>query len=192
MPFTAQLSSSVFQQHIWSSKSHERFKKYIPDIQIKDLDSVDLSVQFTCSVMSDSLWHQELQHTRCPCPKPTPGVYTNSCPLSWWCHPTISASESPSLPALKSFPASGSFQMSRFFASGDQIIGISASTSDLPMNTQDWSPLDGLVGFPCSPRISQESSPTAQFKSINSSGLSFLYSPTLMSIDDYWKNHGLD
>ena len=105
MTFTAQLSSSVFQQHIWSSKSHERFKKYIPDIQTKDLDSVDLSVQSTCSLMSDSLWPHELQHTRCPCPKPTPGVYTNSCPSSRWCHPTISASDIPFSSCPQIFPS---------------------------------------------------------------------------------------
>ena len=79
---------------------------------------------------------------------------------------------------LQSFPGSGSFQMSELFAWGGQSIGVSASASVLPMNTQDWSPLDGLVGSPCSPRDSQESSPTPQFKSINSSVLSFLYSPT--------------
>ena len=101
------------------------------------------------------------------------------------CHPLIL------LPSI--FPASGSFPMSQFFTSGGQSIGVSASTSVLPMNTQDWSPLgNGLVGFPSSPRDSQESSPTAQFKSINSLALSFLYSPTLTSIHDYWKNHSLN
>ena len=90
------------------------------------------------------------------------------------------------------FPTSGSFQMSQLFTSSGQRFGVSASTSVLPMNTQDWSPLDGLVGSPCSPKDSQESSPTPQFKSINSSALSFLYSPTITSIHDYWKNHNLD
>ena len=92
---------------------------------------------------------------------------------------------------LQSSPASGSFQMSQFFISGGQRIGVSASASVLPMNTQDWSPLDGLVRSPCSPRDSQESSPTPQFKSINSSVLSFLYSQTLTSIHDHWKNIAL-
>ena len=87
---------------------------------------------------------------------------------------------------LPSFPASGSFVMSQFFASGGQSIGVSASASVLPMNTQDWFV---LVGSLCSPRDSQESSPTPQFKSINSSALSFLYTPTLTSIHDHWKNH---
>ena len=112
--------------------------------------------------------------------------------LNRWCRPTISSSIILFSSCLQSFSASLSFPMSQFFAQGGQNIGVSVSTSVLPMNTQDWSPLDGLVGFPCSPRISQESSPTAQFKSINSSGLSFLYSPTRTSIHDHWKNHSLD
>ena len=126
-----------------------------------------------------------LQHARPPCPKPTPGVYSNSCPLSLWCHPTISSSVVPFSSCLQSFPASGSFPMSQFFESGGQSIGVSASTSVLPMNTQDWSPLGWTGWISCSPRDSQESSPTQQFKSINSSALSFLYSPTLTSIHDY-------
>ena len=113
-------------------------------------------------------------------------------PLSLWCHPTISSSVVPFSSCPQSFPASGPFQMNQFFASGGQSIGVSASTSLLPMNTQDWSTLDGLVGSPCSPRDSQESSPTQQFKSIDSSAFSFLHSRTLTSIHDYWKNHSLD
>ena len=101
-----------------------------------------LSVQFSCSVISNSLWPQSLQHARPPCPSTTPGVYPNSCPLSRWCHPTISSSVIPFSSHLQSFPASGSFQMSQLFASGGQSIGVSASTSVLPMNTQDWSPLE--------------------------------------------------
>ena len=149
------------------------------------------SVQFSCSVVSDSLWPHELQHAKPPCPSPTPRIHPNPCPLSWWCHPTISSSVDPFSSCPQSFLASGSFQMSQFFASRGQSIGVSASTSILPMNTQDWSPL-GLVGSPCSPRDSQESSPTPQFKSINSLALSFLYSLTLTSIHDHWKNHSLD
>ena len=91
----------------------------------------------------------------------------------------------------QSFPASGSFPMSQLFASGDRSIGVSASTSVLPMLRTDLL-YDGLVGSPCSPRDSQESSPTPQFKSINSSALSFLYSPTLTPIQDHWRNHSLD
>ena len=142
--------------------------------------------------MSDSLRPHGLQHTRPPCPSPTAGVYPNSCPFSWWCHPTISSSAILFSSCPESFPASGSFQMSQLFASGGQSTGVSASTSVLPMKTQDWSPLDGLTGSSCSPRCSQESPPTPQFKSTNSSVLSFLHGPTLTSIHDHWKNHSFD
>jgi len=104
------------------------------------------SVQFSRSVVSSCLWPHELQHARPPSPPPTPGVYPNSRPLSWWCHPTISSSVVPFSSCPQSFPASGSFQMSQLFASGGQSIGVSASTSLLPMNTQDWSPL-GWTGW---------------------------------------------
>ena len=166
--------------------------------------------------VSDSLRPHGLQHTRPPCPSPTLRAYSNSCPSSRWCHSTISSSVVPFSSCLQSFPTLGSFQMSQFFASGGQNIGVSASVSVLPMNIQDW-----LVGSPCSPRDSQESSPTPQFTSINCLALSFLwwigrpgvlwfmgsqrvrhdwatelnsflYSPTLTSIHDYWKNHSFD
>ena len=137
--------------------------------------------------MSNSLRLHELQHARPPCPSPTPGVHPNACPSSRWCHPAISSSVIP-FSCPQSFPASESFQMSQLFASGGQSIGVSVSTSVLPMNTQDWSPLGWTGWSPCSPGDSQESSPTLQFKSINSSVLSFLYGPTLTSICDYWKN----
>ena len=104
------------------------------------------SVQFSRSVISDSLWPHELQHARPPCPSRTPGVYPNSCPSCWWCHPTISSSVVPFSSCPQSFLASGSFQMSQLFTSGGQSIGVSASTSVLPMNTQDWSPL-GWTGW---------------------------------------------
>ena len=102
--------------------------------------------QFSRSVMSESLWPHEPQHTRPPCPSPTAGIYPNPCPLSWWCHPTISSSVFPFSSCPQSFPASGSFQMSQLFASGGQIIGVSASASVLSTNTQDWSPL-GWMGW---------------------------------------------
>ena len=102
--------------------------------------------QFSCSVVSDSLWPHELQHARPPCPSPTPRVHPNPCPLSWWCHPTISSSVVPFSSCPQSSPASGYFQMSQFFASGGQSIGGSASTSVLQMNTQDWYPL-GCTGW---------------------------------------------
>ena len=142
--------------------------------------------------MSDSLRPHGLQQARPPYPSPTPGIYSNSCPLSPWCHPTISSSVIPFSSCLQSFPASGSFPMSQFFTSGGQRIGASASASVLPMNIQDWFPLgwNGLIS--CSPRDSQESSPIPQFKRISSSALSFLYGPTLTSIHDYWKNHSFD
>ena len=96
------------------------------------------SVQFSCSVASDSLWPHELQHARLPSPSPTPGACSNSCPLSWWCHPTISSSVIiPFSSCLQSFPASGSFPMSQFFPSRGQSIGVSASASVLPMSIQD-------------------------------------------------------
>ena len=136
--------------------------------------------------MSDSLRPHELQHARPPCPPPTPGVHPNPCPSSQWCHPAISSPVILFFSFPQCFPASGFVPMSQLFASAGQSIGVSASTAVLPTNTQDWSPLDGLVGFPCSPRDSQESSPTPQFKSIDSSALSFLYSPTLTSIHDHW------
>ena len=99
------------------------------------------SVQFSRSVVSNSLKPHELQHARPPCPSPTPRVHPNSCPLSRWCHPKISSSVIPFSSCPQSFPASGSFQMSQLFTSGGQSIAVSASTSVLPMNTQDWSPL---------------------------------------------------
>ena len=99
------------------------------------------SVQFSCSVVSDSLWPHGLQHARPPCWSPTPGACANSCPLSRWCHPKVSSSVVPFSSGLQSFPASGSFPMSQFFASGGQSIGASASASVLPMNIQDWFPL---------------------------------------------------
>ena len=98
-----------------------------------------LYYQFSHSVVSDSLWPQRLQKTRLPCPSPTPGVYSNSCPLSWWCHPTIASSVIPFSSCLQPFPASGSFPMSWLFSSGGQSIGASASV--LPMNIQGWFPL---------------------------------------------------
>ena len=107
---------------------------------------IESSVQFSLSVMSDSLQPHGLQHARPPCQSPTPGVYSNSCPLSLRCHPTISSSVVPFCSCLQSFPTSGSFQMSQLFTSGGQSIGVLASASVLPMNTQDWSPL-GWTGW---------------------------------------------
>ena len=154
------------------------------------LDQV--SVQFSRSFVSNCLWPHELQHARTPCPSPIPRIYSNSCPLSRWCHPTISSSVVSSSTCLQSFPASMSFQISQLFASSSQNIRVSASTSVLPMNTQDWSPLEWTGWVSISPRDSQESSPTPQFKSIDSLALNFVYSPTLTSIHAYWESHRLN
>ena len=140
----------------------------------------DKSVQFSCSVMSNSLWPHGWQHAWLPCPSPTPKA--NSCPSTRWYHPTISSSVVPFSSCLQSFPASGSFPMSQFFTSDGQNIGVSTLVSVLPMNIQDWFPL----GLTCwislqSKRVSRVFS-TPQFKSINSSAFSFLYSPTLTSV----------
>ena len=149
------------------------------------------SVQFSCSVMSDSLQPYGLQHSRLPCPS-SPGACSNSRPLSRWCHPTFLSSVAHFSSCLQSFPASGSFPVSQFFTSHGQSIGASASASVLPMNNQDWFLYEGLVGSPCCPRDSRESSSTPQYKSISSSALSFLYGLTLISIHDYWRNHSFD
>ena len=110
------------------------------------LSSRRASVQFSRSVMSYSLQPHGLQQARPPCPSPTPRVYSNSCPLSRWCHPTISSSVVPFSSSPQSFPASGAFPVSQFFTSGGQNIGASTSISVLPKNTQDWSPL-GWTGW---------------------------------------------
>ena len=104
------------------------------------------SVQFSLSVVSVSLQPHGLQHARPPCPSPTPGVYPNTCPSSWWCHPAISSSAVPFSSCLQSFPVTGSFPISQRFTSGGQSIGVSASTSVLPMSIQDWLPL-GWTGW---------------------------------------------
>ena len=136
--------------------------------------------------MSDSLGPRGLQHARLPCPPLSPRVCSNPSPLNQWCHPTNSSSVI--LFCSQSCPASGSFLMSQLFASSGQSTGASASASVLPMNIHCWFSLGltDLISF--SPRNSQESSPTPQFKSINSSALSFLYGPSFTSIHNYWKN----
>ena len=148
------------------------------------------TVPFSHSVMSDSLRPHEPQHTRPPCPSPTPRVYPNSCPLSRWCHPTISSSVVPFSSCLQSFTGSGSFQMNQLFASGDRSIGVSASASVLPVNTQDWSPL-GWTGW-----ISLQSKGLSRvFSNTIVQKHQFfraqLYSPVLTSIH-YWKNHSIN
>ena len=148
--------------------------------------------QFSCSVMSDSLRPHEPQHARPPCPSPTPRVHPNPGPSSRWCHPTITSSVVPFASCPQSFPASGSFPMSQLFASGGQSIGVSASTSDLPMNTQDWSPL-GWTGW-----ISLQSKglsrvfTNTRVQKHQVFGAQLFFIPTLTSIHDHRKNHSLD
>ena len=145
---------------------------------------------FNDSVVSDSLRPNVLQHTRLPSPSTIPGTCSNSCPLSPWCHPTISSSVVPFSSCLQSLPASGSFPMSQLFPWGGRSIGVSASASVLPMNTQDWSPL-GWTGW-ISLLSKGFSRVLKSLKSTNSSVLSFLYSPTVTSIHDHWKKNSLD
>ena len=136
-----------------------------------------MSVQFSCSLVSDSLWPHGLQHARPPCPSPTSGVYSNSCPLSQWCYPTISSSVIPFSFHLQSFPASCSFQWVSSSHQGAKLLEFQLQHQSFQWTFRTDFILDGLAGSPCSARDSQESSPTPQFKSINSSVLSFLYSP---------------
>ena len=147
-----------------------------------------MSLLFNYKVMRNSLWHHELQHSRLPYPSLSPGVCSNSCPLSQWCNLTISSSIVPFSSCPQSFPASRSFPMSWLFTSGGQNIVASASAPVLPMNTQSWFPL-GLTGLLC----------------LRSKGLSSVFSSTMVqkhpslwsnshiqSIHDYWKNHSFD
>ena len=148
------------------------------------MDSVLL---FGCQVVSYSLWPHGLQHARPPCPSPTPGVYSNSYPLSWWCYQTISSSVVPFSSHLQSFPTSWSFQMSQYFELGGQNFGVSAPV--LPMNIQDWFPLGwtGWISLQSKelPRVfSNTTVPKNQSLVFN-----LLYGPTLTTIHDYWKNH---
>ena len=164
------------------------FCRKLDSIRPANLETkLTFSVQFSfsLSVVSNSLQPHWLQHTRLPCPSPTPGVYSNSCPLSWWGHPTISSSVISFSSRLQPFPASGSFQMNQFFTSGGQSTGFSFSISPsneysgLTSFRMDWLDLLAVQG-------TLESSPTPQLKSINTLVLSCLYSTTLTSIHDYW------
>ena len=137
------------------------------------------SVRFSLSVMSDSLQPHETQHARPPCPLPTPGVHPNSCASSWWCHPAISSSVVPFSSCPQSLSASRSFPMSQLFAWCGQSTGVSALASFLPMNTQDWSPLEwtGWISLQSKGLSRVLSSTTVQKHHINSLALSFLHSP---------------
>ena len=139
------------------------------------------SVQFSRSVMSDSLRPHGVHHARLPCPSPTPRAYTNSCPLSQWCHQTTSSSVAPFSSHLQSFPASGSFQMSLFFTLGDQSIGASASASVLPMNIQDWFPLrwTGWISLQSKGLSRVSSNTTVQKHQFFGAQLSLWFSPQI-------------
>ena len=144
--------------------------------------------------MSNSLQPHGLQHARISCPLPTPGTYLNSCASNRWCHPTISILWLP-FSSLQSFPASGFSQMSQFFASGGQSIGVSALASVLPKNTQDRSPLEwtGWISLQSKGLLRVFTNTTVQkHQFFSSSVLSVLYGPILTSIHDYWKNHSFD
>ena len=141
-----------------------------------------LSVQFSSLVMSDYLRPHELQHARPPCLSPTPGVHSNSRPLSWWCYPAISSSVVPFSSCPQSLQASGSFQSVSSLHEVAKVLEFQLQHHSFQRNPRADLLQNGLVGSPCSPKDSQESSPTPQFKSINSSGLSLLHSPTLTSI----------
>ena len=151
-----------------------------------------MKICLTILVMPDSLQSQELQHDSFPVLHYLFQSLLNSCPLSQWCHPTISSSVAPFSSCLQSFPASGSFPVSPFFTSGSQSIGTSASASAFPMSIQGWFPL-GLTGWiSLLTKGLSESFPTPQFESINSLVLSLLYGPPLTSVHDCWKNHSFD
>ena len=174
--------------HFDTNKTYSRTGRPSDTFQIPNSSSV----HFSCSVMSDSLWPHGPQHTRPPCPSPTPRAYSNSCPLSQWCHPTISSSVVPFSSHLQSFQESGSFQMSQLFSWGGQSIGVSASTSVRPMNTRDLSPL-GWTGWISllSKGLSRVFSNTTVQKH-QFFGAQLPYSPTFTTVHDYWKNHSFD
>ena len=142
---------------------------------------------------SNSLWPHGLKQARPPCPSPAPVVYPNSCSLNWWCHPIISSSDIPFSSCPPSFPASGSYQMNQLFTSRGQSTGVSASASVLPMNTQDWFPLGWTGWISLQPKgLSRVFSNTTVQKHQFFGAQLFLYSPTLTSLHDYWKNHSFN
>ena len=150
------------------------------------------SVQFSRSVVSDSLRPHELQHTRPPCPSPTPRVHPDSHPSSQSCHPAISSSVVPFSSCPQSLPASESFPMSQLFAWGGQSTRVSALASLLPKKSQGWSPSEWTGWISLQSKALSRVFSKPQFKCINSSALSLLHSPTLTSIHDHRKNHSLD
>ena len=177
----------------WSSQLQVSRGCFFSFVCINNLWTLQFSsVQFSCSVVSDSLRPHESQHARPPCPSPTPRVHSDSCPSSQWCHPAISSSVVTFSSCPQSLPASESFPVSQRFAWGGQSTGVSTLASFLPKKSQGWSPSEwtGWISLQ-SKGISRVFSNTA-VQSINSSVLSFLYSPTLASLHHHWKNHRLD
>ena len=161
-------------------------------IREANIKQIITSVQFSCSVVSDSLWPHEPQHARPPCPSPTPGVHSDSRPWSQWGHPAISSSVVSFSSCPQSLPASESFPMSQLFAWGGQSTGVSALALFLPKNTQDWSPLEGTGWISLQSKGLSRVFSNTTVKNINSSVLSFLHSPTLASIHNHWKKYSLD
>ena len=180
-----------------NTKDHRDYHKEPHTNKLEYLEELEnllsTSVQLSRSVMSNSLQLHELQHARPPCPSPIPGVHPNSCPSSRWCHPAISSSVVLFSSCPQSLLASESFPMSQLFAWGGKSIGVSFSFSISPSNEHP-----GLIFLEQTGWISLQSKglsrvfSNTKFKSINSSVLSFLHSPTLTSIHDHWKNHSLD
>ena len=189
--------------HNWSNLAAAAYKNRKDSDLASVMMTYRLSCPTTCGVfpvqfssvaqLCPTLRPYESQHARPPCPTPTPGVHSDSRPSNQWCRPAISSSVVPFSSCPQSLSTSESFPMSQLFAWGGQSTGVSALASFLPMNTQGWSPSEwtGWISLQ-SKGLSKESSPTPQFKSINSLALSFLHSPTLTSIHDHWKNHSLD
>ena len=182
---------------IWSSIKTYRCSGPNPDLLTRSWRKgpghiASRSVQFSHSVISDPLWHHGLQYARPPCPSPTTGLCSNSRPSSQWCHPTISSSVIPFSSCLQSFPASGFFQMSQFFAPGGRSIGVSASASVLPMTTQDSFPL-GWTGWIFLQSKGSQGSYQHQLMLKHQFFVTQLswYCPTLTSIHDYWKTIAL-
>ena len=173
--------SSGFRDQTWvSSTAGTFFTNWVTrEAQLNSFSSVQLFSRVWLFVTHG------LQHAKPPCPSPTLRVYANSCPLSQWCHPTTSSSVVTYSSHLQSFPELGSLQMSQFYTSGGQIIGVSASASVLPMNTQDWFPLGWTDWISLQSKGLTRVFSNTTVQSINSLVLSFLYSPTLTSIHDY-------
>ena len=168
----------------------QKLKTQLPHNPARPL--VGISVQFSNSVVSNSLWPHGLQHARLSCPSPIPRAVSNSRPLSWWCHPTISFSVVPFSSSLQSFPAAGSFPMSQFFTSGGQSIGVSASV--LPMNIQDWFPLGwtGLIFLQSKGLSRVFSNTTVQKHQFFGTQLSLWFNSHIHTWLLYEKNHSFD